>query len=711
MPCYRPIDCLFKPKSIAVIGASTREHTVGRDIPENLLNGGYTGKLYLVNPKAESILGQPCYKNLSAIPDEVDMIVVIVNSSIVASVMEEAGQKGVKSAIIITAGFKEIGAEGKALQDKVMAIAEKYDIRVMGPNCLGVINTDSAFKMNASFAPGGMPEKGNIAFISQSGALGAAILDYAKGQHIGFSKFVSMGNKADVTETDILMYLQDDPETDVILLYVEQLSDGQKFIDICREITGGVKKAKPIIAIKSGRTAQGAKAASSHTGSLAGSDQVYNAIFAQSGVIRVDNMDEMFDYALAFSRAPLPKGNRVAIVTNAGGPGIMATDASIVNGLQLATISDEIKNDLRPKLPPTASLANPIDVIGDALADRYEVALKAVMNDDSVDGVICILTPQSTTQELETAKAIVELGKNGKKPLLSSFIGMVKTADAVRYLESNGMAHYRFPEGACRSLAKMVEFVQWGERPRTDFKKYDVDKKAALEVIMKAKTEGRSYLPEVEAFEVFKAYGFPVIRYSLCPDRDTAISVAEKIGFPVVMKIASPDIVHKVDVGGVKLNLQNKEDVGQAWNDMMAKVKEVQPDAKIWGVNIQEMLPKGGKEVILGVNRDAQFGPLMMFGLGGTYVEVFKDVTFRLAPIRELGAKRMIESIKSYKLLKGYRGEPASDVNSIADTLLRLSQLVTDIDEIAELDVNPLIVYADGKGCRVADGRILIKAK
>ena len=709
MPCYRPIECIFNPKSIAVIGASTRERTVGKDIFDNLLHGKFTGKLYPVNPKAADIQGVPCFKTLTDIPGEVDLIVVIVNSTLVPSIMEEAGKKGVKGAIIITAGFKEVGAEGKKLQDEVVAIADKYQIRVVGPNCLGVINTDADVKMNATFAPGGMPMIGNIGFITQSGALGAAILDFAQGQHIGFSKVISMGNKADVTENDALMYLQDDPKTDVILLYVEQLMDGQKFIEICREITGNPKNPKPIIAIKSGRTEQGAKAASSHTGSLAGSDEVYDAIFAQSGVIRVTDMEEMFDYALAFSRNPLPKGNRIAIVTNAGGPGIMATDSCIKNGLQLATISDAIKNEIRPKLPPTASLANPIDVIGDALADRYQIALDAVINDDAVDGILCILTPQSTTQELETAQVLVELKKKATKPLLASFIGMVKTAEAVKHMETHGIAHYRFPEGAARSFSKMVDFVKWGERPRTEIKKFDVNKKAALEVIIKARSEGRAYLPEAEAFEVFKAYGFPVIRYAVCADKAEAVKVAERIGFPVVMKIASPDIVHKVDVGGVKLNLQNATDVAAAYDDMMAKVKEKMPDAKIWGVNIQEMLPKGGKEVILGMNRDPQFGPLMMFGLGGTYVEVFKDVTFRLAPIRELGALRMIESIKSYKLLKGYRGEPPCDINSIADTLLRLSQLVTDLEDIAELDVNPLIVYADGKGCRVADGRILIK--
>lgn len=709
MPCFKPVDCLFKPKSIAVIGASSKDHTVGKDLFDGLLFGGFNGVIYPVNPKSHSIRGVRCYQSVSSIPDEVDMAVIIVNAKFVPQVMEECGQKGVKGVIIITAGFKEIGAEGKKAEAQISEIAEKYGIRIIGPNCLGVINTDPAVQMNASFAPGGMPAHGNIALISQSGALGTAILDYARGQNIGFSKFISMGNKADVTETDLLMYLQDDPQTDVILLYLEQISDAQTFISVAREITSNTTNPKPIIAIKSGRTAQGAKAASSHTGSLAGSDNVYEAIFTQSGVLRVESLDEMFDYALAFSRCPLPDGNRIAIVTNAGGPGIMATDMAIKCGLQLATITDEVKAEIGPKLPATASLANPIDVIGDALADRYQVALEAVMKDENVDGVICVLTPQSNTQELETAKIIVELGKNARKPLLSTFIGQVKVNEGVRYLETHGMAHYKFPEGACKAFAKMVQFVNWKARTQTDFKKFDVDKQAVLDIIAKARAEGRTYLPEMESFAVFKAYGFPVIKYGLAEDRDKAIAMGEQFGYPVVMKIASPDIVHKIDVGGVKLNLNSKEEVAAAWDSMMESVKVKAPKAKVWGVNMQEMLPKGGNEVILGVNRDPAMGPLMMFGLGGTYVEVFKDVTFRLAPLREAGAFNMIKSIKSYKMLSGFRGAAASDINSIADTLLRLSQLVTDVEDIAELDINPLIVYPEGQGCRVADGRILIK--
>ncbi len=705
----KSLDAIFAPKSIAVVGASTRVESVGRAVFNNLLQGEFTGVIYPVNPKTKSISGVRCYSSVLEIPDKVDLAVIIIGPQFIPQMMKECGECGVKGAIIISAGFKEIGGEGIILQEKVKKIAEEYKIRVMGPNCLGVINTDPEIRMNATFATS-MPMQGNIGFISQSGALCTAVLDYAKGQHIGFSKFISMGNKLDITENDLLMYLQDDPKTDVILLYLEQLSNGQEFIDICRIITGESKKLKPILAIKSGRTAQGAKAASSHTGSLSGSDEVYDAIFSQGGVLRVETVEELFDYAIAFANQPIPKGNRVAIVTNAGGPGIITTDACIRHGLHLASFSEKTISDIKDKLPSTASLTNPIDVIGDAQHDRYDAAITAVMNDENVDGVITILTPQAMTDTENIAQVILRIGKGSKKPLLSSFMGVVDVSSGVKILESNGMPHYKFPEGAARSLAKMSTYANWLKRPRTEVKNFKVDKDAALRIIQKARNEKREYLPEIEAFQVFETYGFPLIKFQLADSKEKAIAAAEKIGYPVVMKIASPDIVHKVDVGGVKLNLKSKEEVGNAFDTMMGNVKKAAPNAQIWGVNIQEMLPKG-KEVILGMNRDPQFGPLLMFGLGGTYVEIFKDVTFRLAPIRELGAYRMIESIRSYKILQGVRGEKPSDIKSIAETLERLSQLVTEIDDIAELDINPLLVFEEGKGCRVADGRILLRTK
>jgi acetate---CoA ligase (ADP-forming) len=701
------LDSIFSPTSIAVVGASTREHSVGRAIFNNLLTGQFTGVIYPVNPKTKSISGVRCYTSISEIPDKVDLAVIVVGAPFVPQIMKECGECGVKGAIIISAGFKEIGGEGKILQDETEKIAKQYGIRVMGPNCLGVINTDSAIRMNATFATS-MPMQGNIGFISQSGALCTAVLDYAKGQHIGFSKFISMGNKLDITENDLLRYLKDDPQTDVILLYLEQLTNGQEFIDICRNITGESHNLKPILAIKSGRTAQGAKAASSHTGSLSGSDEVYDAIFSQGGVLRVETVEELFDYAIAFANQPIPKGNRVAIVTNAGGPGIIVTDACIRHGLSIASLSNKTISEMKEKLPPTASLSNPIDVIGDAQSDRYEAAITAVMKDENVDGVIAILTPQAMTDIENIAKVILRIGKGDKKPLLSSFMGVVDVSAGVKILESNGMPHYKFPEGAARSFAKMATYANWIKRPRTEVKKFKVDKEAALRIIQKARLGKRDYLPEIEAFQVFETYGFPLIKFELADSKEKAIASAEKIGYPVVMKIASPDIVHKLDVGGVKLNLRSKEDVASAYDTMMATVGKAAPEARIWGVNIQEMLPKG-REVILGMNRDPQFGPLLMFGLGGTYVEVFKDVTFRLAPIRELGAQRMIESIRSYKILQGVRGEKPSDIESIVETLERLSQLVTDIDDIAELDINPLLVFEKGKGCRLADGRILLK--
>ena len=699
---------LFTPKSVAVVGASSRRGSVGNAIFSNILLSGYTGIVYPVNPKAHGILGVRAYHSVWDLPGAVDLAVIIVPSTAVPTVLEECGEKGVKGAVVITAGFKEIGQQGLELEQKVKETLTKYNMLLIGPNCLGIINTDPSFCLNATFARS-MPREGNIAFISQSGALGVAALEYAHEQNIGLSKFVSMGNKADVTETDLLMALKDDPQTDVILLYLEDLADPKGFIELARDITGDVQHKKPILAIKSGRTVEGAKAASSHTGALASSDEAYDAVFIESGVLRVESLEELFDYAQAFASQPLPKNNRVAIVTNAGGPGIMATDVCIRHGLRLATLNEETTKKLKAKLPPTANIHNPIDVIGDAREDRYESALKCVLEDENVDGVIVITTPQLMTDMEAIAKTVVETAENTEKPLLSCFMATEDISETLRTLDEERVPHFLFPEAAARAMANMAEYAWWVRRPRTKVRRFaDVQKDRAKQIMDRAKKEGRTFLPEPEAHEVLKAYGFPVLKSQLVTNVEEAIASAQEIGYPVVLKIVSPHILHKVDVGGVKVNIKTKAELRKTYKELLSNVKNNMPDADIWGVFVQKMA-ETGKETIIGMNRDPHFGPILLFGLGGIYVELFKDVSFRIAPLRELGARRMIRQIRGYKMFEEFRGELPSDTEAIQECLQRLSQLVIDCEEIDELDINPLIVYQEGNGAVVVDARILLK--
>ena len=703
------LESIFRPNSVAVIGASNRVGTVGHDLFRNILLSGYSGTLYPVNPKAASIAGVHAYTSVGEIPDNIDLALIMVPATAVAQVLEECGQKGARGAVIVTAGFKEVGGEGAALERRAVEIAREHGISLVGPNCLGVINTDIDIMLNASFARC-MPKHGNIAFLSQSGALCAGILDYARGRNIGFSKFISVGNKADVTEIDLLRYLAKDDSTDVILMYLETLVDGRALIELAREITGELAHRKPILAIKSGRTTQGAAAARSHTGALAGSDAVYDAIFAQAGILRVDTVEELFDFAVGFSRQPLPKGNRFAIVTNAGGPGIMATDAAIRYGLELAKLRPETLESLKAKLPPTANFSNPVDVIGDATCDRYTTALEAVLGDPNVDGLVVLLTPQSMTDIEAIARTIGKIAPSSKKPVLASFLGHVDVSAGVRILEQHGVPNYEFPENASRSLGAMCRYTQWLTRPRTQERRFEADQDAVRKIFSRVRSEGRTFLPEAEALAVLKAYGFPLLQHELAKNEDEAAAMFEKIGGPVAMKIASPDVVHKVDVGGVLLNISTPEEARAGYKKITNGVKQKLPSARLLGVEIQAMAGKG-VEVILGISKDPAFGHLIMFGMGGTYVEVLKDVSFRLVPIRQLGANNMIHSIRAAKVFESFRGQPPSDIEAIAECLERLSQLIVDFPEISELDINPLIVHAQGKGARVADVRIALAAE
>lgn len=693
------LEMFFKPKSVAVIGASHEEGKVGHSILKNIIQFGFKGDIYPVNPKGGEILGYKCYPNISTIENEIDMAVVVIPAKFVPSVIEECGTKGVKGVVVISAGFKEVGGEGTKLEKQILETAKKYKMRLWGPNCLGLIDTYS--NLNASFARG-MPMKGSIGFMSQSGALGTAILDWAQAEEIGFSKFVSMGNKADVDENDFLRDWDEDENTKVITGYLENIKDGPGFMEIARKVT----KRTPVVIVKSGSTSAGARAASSHTGSLAGLEASYDAAFKQTGVIRANSMEDLFDLARGFAFQPLPQGRRVAIVTNAGGPGIITADACEKSGLKMASFEPETIEHLRTNLPPAANIYNPVDVLGDAPASLYRLALEAVLKDANVDSVIVLLTPQAPTEVEKTAEVITELGNQFKKPVFSCFMGEATVNSGIKILNENKFPVYSFPERTASVLVTMAKNQEWINAPEHHSRLYEVNKKDVLEIIQKVREKGRVNLVDVEAMKVISAYGINIVKNKLTSTPDEAVEAASEIGYPVVMKIASPEILHKSDIGGVRVGISSDQEVRDIFEIMLIRAKRFFPDAPIWGVSVQEMI-KEGKEVIIGMSRDPQFGPLVMFGLGGIYVEVLKDVAFRVAPFSEEEALSMVQEIKTYPLLSGARGEKPVDINSIVDCLLRLSQLVTDFPEILEMDINPLKVR--NKGALAIDARITIK--
>ncbi len=703
MAHYAHLQQVFAPASVAVIGASARPDSLGRAVFANILLSGFRGVAYPVHPKAHSILGVRAYPSVGEIPDSIDLAVIIVPAEATAAVLEECGRKRVPAAILLSAGFKEIGGAGVERERKVRQIAENFGIALVGPNCLGLINTDPAVSLNATFARGSI-KPGKIAFISQSGAVGVAALEYAQTESIGLSKFISIGNKAVIHENHLLAALADDPQTDVILLYLEDLEEPKEFTELARDIS----EKKPILAIKSGRTREGAAAAASHTGALAGSDEAYDSLFEQSGVLRVESLQELFDYAIALAHQPLPRGNKIAIVTNAGGPGIIATDAAVRHGLEIASLSPQTQEILRAKLPPTASVRNPVDMIGDADAARYRATLAPVLADENVEGVIAICTPQITADLEAIARAIAEPARDSNKPVLACLMALGEAEPALKIFEAYRIPCYRFPEAAARALSAMARYSRWRQRPRTAVRVFtDIDRARAESVISAARATGRKFLPEPEAYEVLRAYGFPLAKSKFARDESEAASAAKEIGYPVVMKIVSPQIIHKIDVGGVRIDIREEAQLRTAYREMLASIRSARPGVQIAGVMVQEYL-QGGCETILGMKRDPHFGPLLLFGLGGIYVEVFQDVTFRVAPIRELSAYRMIEGIRGHKILAGFRGQPPADTEAIAECIGRLSQLAMDLEAISELDINPLIVLARGCGARVVDARILL---
>ncbi len=700
------LEAFFDPKSVAVVGASTSPGKLGYAVLENLVEGGYVdvGKIYPINPKADKILGQKAYPSVMDVPEDIDLAVIVIPYNYVPAVLTECGRKRIPAVVIISAGFREAGMEGLNRELELVEIAEKYDIRLIGPNCLGIIDTFTP--VNASFSAG-TPPKGPMAFMSQSGALGTAILDWAQAGRLGLAKFVSLGNKADVSEIDLLKAWADDPDTNVILMYSEGLPNGEEFIRIARDVT----KKKPVVAIKSGVTKSGSRAVSSHTGSLAGSEQAYQAAFQQAGVLRASDMAGMFDMALALGYQPLLKNDRIAIITNAGGPGILATDALERSGMSLARLEVETIQELEQYLPDAASAANPVDVLGDAKGDRYQFALEVVAKDPNVDGMMVVLTPQAMTEIVETAKAVGEISHSIDKPILACFMGEAKVEEGIRILREYNVPNYSFPERASLAFRAMSRYRKITERADPVFERFDVDNQIIKKVIDGAKNDGRFSIGDAEAWDILKAYDLKIPRSELAKTADEAVEIAGELGYPVVMKIASPDILHKTDVGGVKVGLDSADQVRDAFDLMIFRTERYLPEAQIWGCQVQEMAPPGGLEVLIGMNRDPQFGPLVTFGLGGIYVEALKDVTFRVAPFTRLDAEAMLKEIRSKALLEGVRGNPPVDKEALVNTLLRVGQLVQDFPEIAELDINPLIVYPKGQGALAIDMRLVLESE
>jgi acetyltransferase len=692
---------IFDASSCAVVGASAERGKVGYAVVENLKNS-FKGRIYPVNPKHKSLRGLPCFPSVLAIKRSVDLAVIVVPAKVVPGVLEECGKAKIRHAVVISAGFKETGVEGARLERDCVDVVRKYGMRLLGPNCLGLIDTETG--LNATFASQ-HPIPGNIAFMSQSGALCTAILDWAQVEDVGFSKFVSFGNKADLSENDFLKILWEDKKTNVILGYLESLTEGSEFMRISRKVT----KKKPVIVLKSGRTQAGAKAAASHTGALAGSDSAFDAAFAQCGIIRAESGEQLFDYAQAFSTQPIPRGDRVAIVTNAGGPGIMVTDACDRRCLRLSPFSERTLGKLRKNLPPSANIYNPVDVLGDADMVRYAFACETILSDSNVDSLICVLTPQAMTDAKSIAESIIKVARKKRKPVVACFMGGTGMKEGIKVLKKAGIPNYPYPERAAEVVASLVRYSR--------IRSFSHKKPPALSRVRKRKADAtvRSLYDTgrvafgLNCVSLLEAYGIRTLKSMLVTSQRDAKLAARKIGYPVALKVASPDILHKSDVGGVALNVM-EEELDATYNRILFNARKFMPKARIEGVSVQEMI-SGGREVIVGVNREPQIGPMVMFGLGGVYVEVMKDVSFRVAPLNEDEARNMISEVRGFRILSGVRGEKPSDLDCLADVLLRVSRLSADFPQILELDLNPIKVFKEGEGCVVVDARMVLKKK
>ncbi len=713
---HRGLDALFRPRSIAVIGASRHRGTIGAEIFHNLLGFGFTGPVYPIHPHAVAIQGVRAYPTIRDVPDPVDLAVIVVAAGQVEGVLEDCGRKGVRAAVVISAGFKEIGAEGLARERRLLEVAGRHGMHLVGPNCLGVLNTESGVRMNATFAPS-VPAAGAVAFSSQSGALGLAILDLANKLGIGFSQFVSVGNKADVSGNDLLEYWEGDPGTRLILLYLESFGNPRRFLELARRIG----RDKPIVAVKSGRTSAGIRAASSHTGSLAGPDTAVGALCAQAGVIRAETMEELFDVAMLLASQPVPRGPRVGIVTNAGGPGIMASDACETHGLEVAPLAGTTCSALRAFLPAAASVRNPVDMIAAATPEAFEKAVRLVANDPNVDAVLALYVPPMVTRPLDVARAIVRGAEEARsdarasgrtpKPILSCFMGSHGVHQGLRSLQESHIPSYAFPESAAIALAHAVRYGRWRESPEGVVPVFPVDRAAARRVIDGVRSRvaagATTWLGPDETRALLAAYGIatPVTVCATGPDE--AVEAAESVGYPVAVKLVSPTLTHKSEVGGVVLDLRDAAEVRWAVQEIGHRLAQSGAGAGMSGVIVQPMVTTGA-EAVIGMTRDPVFGPLVMFGLGGVHVEVLRDVMFRIHPLTDRDASDMVRGIRGVALLQGYRGAPRADMAALEEAILRVSQLAGDHPEIVEMDLNPLRVHEQGQGCEVLDARVAV---
>ncbi|MEW5926769.1 MAG: acetate--CoA ligase alpha subunit [Gemmatimonadota bacterium] len=698
------LDALLRPRSVAVVGASRTPHTIGYQILDNLVRHGFTGAVYPVNPSAASVHSIRAYASVEDIPDAVDLAVIVVPKQHVQAVAEACGRKGVGALVVISAGFREIGGAGGERERRLVETVREYGMRLVGPNCMGVMNTEPGVSMNATFAPT-MPPGGPVAFLSQSGAMGVTILDYASEYGIGISQFVSVGNKPDVSGNDLIQYWADDERTGVVLMYLENFGNPRRFTQLAREIT----RRKPIVAVKSGRSAVGARAASSHTGALAGTDAATDALLRQCGVLRAETVEEMFDLAMAFSHQPIPRGNRVAIITNAGGPGIIIADACEAHGLEVVELTEATRAHLAAHFPEEASLRNPVDMIASANPQSYRVAVEAVLADPNVDAVIATFVPPLGVRQEDVAEAIVDVAAGQKeKPVLAVLMGREGLPQGLAELNAAGIPGYRFPESAVRALSAMYRQRRWLERPVGEVRTFDVDRAAVEAILATARAGGREKLSETEVMRVLEAYGVPVAPYAVARSAEEAEAAAESIGWPVVMKVLSPRIVHKSDVGGVVVGVEDAAEARAVFARLTTEVPEragIGAD-EVEGVLVQKMV-SGGRETIVGMHSDPQFGPLLMFGLGGIYVEALHDVVFRVTPVTDVDAHEMVRSIRGASLLGGVRGEASSDLAAVEEVIQRIGQLVADHDAIRELDVNPWLAFPEG-GVAV-DGRISVR--
>ncbi len=695
------LDCIFKPHSLAVIGASSRRNTIGREILHNLIDYEFNGKIFPVNPKAGVIHSIKAYSTILDVPDAVDMAIIAVPSKAVSKIAEQCGQKGVKGLVVISAGFKEIGGRGIKLENELIGIVKKYGMRMVGPNCFGVVNTDPEVRLNATFGKA-RPKPGPISFVSQSGALGEAILNFGYQLNLGFSMFASVGNKANISSNDLLSYWRHDDRTKMILMYIENFGNPQNFTKIARELT----KKKPIVAVKSGRTAQGAKAASSHTGALAGADVGVDALFSQCGVMRTTSIEELYDVAMALSNQPVPKGNRVAIVTNAGGPGILATDAIIARGMEMPPLPQRIKKRLKEFLPDEVSLNNPLDLVAGARGREFTLALDAVAQDKAYDTIVPIFVQPITVEEVEVAQSIIDARNKTDKPFLVCFMGSGFRSKGIEMMMEHGIPVYIFPEAIAKALRTIDQFRKYHQRKPGKIPVYKVDKKQVQEIIDRTAAEKNNSIIGEDAINILEAYGIPAAHYTLASTAAEAVAVANKVGYPIVMKLNTPQILHKTESGAVRVDIRSDKELRAEFNDLKKSVGALKKGEK-FTVAIQSMI-SGGVETVLGMTLDPSFGPLVMFGLGGIYVEIMKDVSFRITPISDIGADEMISGLKSLPLLTGFRGSDPVDLEAVKEAILRLSQLVGDFPQFTEIDINPFIVSSKADCCRAVDARFIL---